>query len=186
MNEPELAQKNYREAIRIQKELKDEKGLATIYFNLAYLFIDVQQWPQAYQYLKEADNISRKTDLGWMTIINRATLAATCTKINKIAEAQALLKEIQQLLPKAIYDLERVYFYHAQGALAYFFKNYAQSLQYHQKAFSYAKDWKDPYFIADELMAIGEAYHQLNNADSTLKYYKEALKVAEKKTTCPK
>lgn len=186
MNEPELAQKYYGESIRIQKESHDEKGLATNYFNSAFLFIDVQEWPQAYQYLKECDVISRKTNIGWITIINRSRLAAVCAKLNKIVEAKILLNETEKLLPKAVYDLENVYFYNAKGELEYELKNFKQALKYHQKAFELAKTWADPYYIADELITLGDAYQKLNQRDSTLKYYQEALKISEEKAYMPK
>ncbi len=186
MNEPELAQKYYGESIRIQKESYDEKGLATNYFNSAFLFIDVQEWPQAYQYLKECDVISRKTNIGWITIINRSRLAAVCAKLNKISEAKILLNETEKLLPKAVYDLEKVYFYNAKGELEYELKNFKQALKYHQKSFELANTWADPYYIADELIALGDSYQKLNQQDSTLKYYQEALKVSEAKEYMPK
>lgn len=186
INEPELAQKYYAESIRIQKESHDEKGLATNYFNSAFLFIDVQEWPQAYQYLKECDIISRKTNIGWMTIINRSRLAAVCAKINKITEAKKLLIEVEKLLPKVVYDLEKVYFYNAKGELAYTLQNYKEALKYHQKAYELAKTWADPYYIADELIAVGDSYQKLNQQDSTLKYYQDALKLSETKEYMPK
>lgn len=186
MNEPELAQKYYGESIKIQKESQDEKGLATNYFNSSFLFIDVQEWPQAYQYLKECDIISRKTNIGWMTIINRSRLAAVCAKTNKISEAKILLSEVEKLLPKVVYDLEKVYFYNAKGELAYTLKNYKEALKYHQRAFELAKTWADPYYIADELITLGDSYQKLNQQDSTLKYYQEALKISEEKAYMPK
>lgn len=186
INEPEIAQKYYEESIKIQKESHNEKGLATNYFNSAFLFIDVQEWPQAYEYLKECDVISRKTNIGWMTIINRSRLAAVCAKLNKISEAKILLNETEKLLPKAVYDLEKVYFYNAKGELEYELKNFKQALKYHQKSFQLANTWADPYYIADELIALGDSYKKLNQQDSTLKYYQEALKVSEAKEYMPK
>ncbi len=186
INEPEIAQKYYAESISIQKESHDEKGLATNYFNSAFLFIDVQEWPQAYQYLKECDIISRKSNIGWMTIINRSRLAAVCAKLNKISEAKILLNETEKLLPKTVYDLEKVYFYNAKGELEYTLKNYKEALKSHQKAFELAKTWADPYYIADELITLGDAYQKLNQRDSTLKYYQEALKISEEKVYMPK
>ncbi|GGD42535.1 hypothetical protein GCM10011514_03140 [Emticicia aquatilis] len=186
INEPELAQKYYEESISIQKEINDEKGLATNYFNSAFLFIDVQEWPQAYQYLRECDVISRKTNIGWMTIINRSRLAAVCAKLNKISEAKILLNETGKLLPKAVYDLEKVYFYNAKGELEFELKNFKQALKYHQKAFELANAWADPYYIADELIALGDSYQKLNQQDSTLKCYQEALKISERKEYMPK
>lgn len=186
MNEPELAQKNYEESIRILKEVKDERGLAMNYFNSAFLFIDVQEWPQAYQYLKESDAISRKTHLGWITVMNRSRLAAVCTKINKLAEAKKLIDETQKLLSKSSYDLEKLYLYNAKGELAFLLKNFNDALQYHQKAYSFAVSWNDPYFIADELIAVGDSYQKLNQRDSTLKYYQEALKLSATKEYMPK
>ncbi len=186
MNEPELAQKYYGESIKIQKEIKDEKSLATNFFNSAFLFIDVQQWTQAYQYLNECDEISRKTNLGWLTIINRSRLAAICTKISRAAEAKSLLDETEKLLPEVIYDLEKVYFYNAKGELAFFQKKYQESLKFHQKAFSLAKAWNDPYYIADELILLGDSYQKLNNQDSTLKCYQEAFKISKSKDYLPK
>lgn len=186
MSEYELAQKNYEESIKIQKELKDDKGVSTNLFNSAFIFIDTQHWQQAYQYLKECDEISRKVDIGWITIINRSRLAAICTKINKIAEAEKLLIETEKLLPKVTYDLEKVYFYNAKGELAYHQKKYGESLRQHQKALAIANVWTDPYYIVEEYTALGEVFQKFNRPDSSLKYFLSALKLAKEKDFMPK
>lgn len=186
MSEYELAQKNFEESIKIQKEFKDNKNVSTNLFNLAFIFIDAQQWQQAYQYLKECDEISRKIDIGWITIINRSRLAAICTKINKIAEAEKLLIETEKLLPKVTYDLEKVYFYNAKGELAFHQKKYVESLRHHQQALTIANAWTDPYYIVEEHTALGEVFQKLNKPDSSLKYYQSALKLAKEKDFMPK
>lgn len=188
MNEPELAQKNYLESIKNQKTNGLESGLALSFFNLAFLFIDVQEWKQAYQYLEESVSVSRNatSKLGWISTINRSRFAAVCTKLNKLKEARIILNETQKLLNKRALDIENAYFNNAQGELAYAQKNYRESLKYQQKALSFAYAWQDPYYIADELIAVGDSYHKLNAGDSTLKYYTAALGLAQKHDYMPK
>lgn len=186
MSEYDLAQKSLEESIKIQKELKNESGVATNLFNLAFIFIDTQQWKQAYQYLNECDEISRRINIGWIATINRSRLAAICAKLNRLEEAKKLLSETQKLLLKANFDLEKVYFHNAKGDLEFHQKKYAESLRHHQTALSIAHIWNDPYYEVDEYIAIGEVFQKLNQSDSSYRYYQLALKLAKDKNFMPK
>lgn len=186
INDWETAQRYYYQGIGELEKQKDSLAANTAYFNLAFLFIDMQEWGKAYQYLKKAAEFQNKSDHRDGFILTPARLAAICCKINKMEEAAFWLKQCDSMIPYSTQLLGKIYYHNAYGDYYFAKGNLARALDYHQRANKFASQFSDPYYMADEGREIGRIYLQLNISDSAELYLSKAYAISHQHNYLPK
>ncbi|HSC54410.1 MAG TPA: ATP-binding protein [Phnomibacter sp.] len=186
INELELAQQHYLQSVAHFEKLKDSTSLMMVYFNIAFLYIDIQQWQQARNYLTQSlQYVSTKPDYDWY-MQSLAREAAVCFRLNKISDGERLLKKADTILPKANLELSKIYYLNASGDYYAATAQWQQALLQHNKAYRLSLVYNDPYYVADEAWEVGRAYVNLKVPDSAEAYLNEALRVARQYNYMPK
>lgn len=186
INELETAQQYYLRSIEQFEKLKDSTSLLVAHFNVAFIYIDMQQWEQANFYLQRSiDHLSSKLFYD-EAVHSIARKAAICFRLNKMQEGLQLLRKADSLLPKASYELSAIYVHNARGDYYAAKGDWQQSLQQHRMAYPLSLQYNDPYYIADEAWEMGRAFLQLQQHDSAEAYLNKALQVARQYNYLPK
>lgn len=186
INELETAQQYYLRSIQEFEKLKDSNSLLVAYFNVAFIYIDMQQWEKANFYLQRSiDHISSKPVYDEV-VHSIARKAAICFRINKMEEGLQLLRRADSLLPKTSYELSRIYVHNARGDYYAAKGDWQQSLAQHRQAYPLSLQYNDPYYIADEAWEMGRAFLHLQQHDSAEAYLNKALQVARQYNYLPK
>lgn len=187
INDLENAQKFYSQSIQLYEISKDSSGLILTYFNLAFVFIDMQEWAKAIDYLKKSiDNGGKTVDRQLLAFDSYARAAAISFKLNRMQEGRKLLADCERLFPQVPLDLDRIYFHNAYGEFYYAQNNMKAALASHVSSYQYSLLWRDPYYISDEALHIGKIYMQLGKADSAEHYFRIALDTAKAYNYMPK
>jgi two-component system, NarL family, sensor kinase len=186
INDLDNAQNYYNRSIEIYEKYKDSAGLVLAYFNLAFVFIDMQEWEKALQYLKKSIASARQNHKSADLLSSYARAAAICFKIKRINEGEGLLEECNSLLSLIELDLDRIYYHNAYGEYYYAKGKMEAALHSHRTAYKYSLLWKDPYYIADEALDIGRLYMKLSKVDSAEKFFRIAYDTARVYNYMPK
>jgi signal transduction histidine kinase len=186
INELEIAQQFYIQSIRQLEKLKDSSALLIAYFNVGFLYIDMQQWEQANKYLQLSLNHAPAQPSYDSYVHTLARKAAISFRRNKIAEGKQLLQKAESLLPKTSFELAQIYCLNARGDYHAAVNEWSQALELHQKAYQLSQQYNDPYYIADEAWEVGRSYLNLQQQDSAAAYLHKALQVARQYNYMPK
>lgn len=186
INDLDNAQKYYNRSIEISEKNKDSARLVLTYFNLAFVFIDMQEWDKAVQYLQKSIGSAGKSQQHIELLSSYARAAAIYFKLKKIEEGKKLLNKCKSLMPLIRLDLDRIYYHNAYGEYYYAIGNLEAAIASHQAAFKYSLKWKDPYYIADEALDIGRIYLKLNKADSAEMFLRISYDTAKAYNYMPK
>ena len=186
INELDSAQQYYLSSIKQFEKLKDSSSLLVTYFNIAFLYIDIQQWEQAKKYLQLSINHAAANPDYENYVQSLARNAAISYKLNKITEGNQLLLQAESLLPKTSFELSRIYCLNAKGDYYGATNKWAEALQQHQQAYQLSLQYNDPYYIADEAWEVGRSHLNLRQQDSAVGYLNKALQVARQYNYMPK
>ena len=186
INEWDAAQRYYYAGIAELEKQKDSTAVNVGYFNLGFLFIDMQEWEKAYSYLKRATQFRKGNQNVDNSLQTTARIAAICCKLGRLKEAALWLNQCDSLLKLPVNDLGRLYYHNAYGDYHFASNNFDRSLDFHQKAYQYAIGRDDPYFIVDEAREIGKIYLLLNLRDSAQFYLTKAFNMAKQYNYLPK
>lgn len=186
INELESAQQYYLQSIEQFEKLKDSSSLLITYFNVAFLYIDIQEWEQANKYLQLSINYADTNPDYESYVHSLARKAAISFRLNKIAEGKLLLQKAESLLPKTSFELAHIYCLNAKGDYYAAVNEWQPALEQHQKAYQLSLQYNDPYYIADEAWEVGRSHLQLRQQDSAVAYLNKALQVARQYNYMPK
>jgi two-component system, NarL family, sensor kinase len=185
INDLENAQKYYTKSIELLSKLNDAR-LSLAYFNLAFVFIDMQEWQKALQYLQRSINSVDDSKPNPDLLSSYARAAAICFKLNKQKDGEELLAKCNSYLPAIKLNLDKIYYHNANAEYYYFKGDMSAALINHKAAYRYSLLWKDPYYVADEALDIGRVYMKLNQPDSTEKFLRIAFDTAKAYNYLPK
>ena len=186
INELENAQQNYNKSIEISEKNNDSSALVLTYFNLSFVFIDMQEWEKAIQYLQKSITYAGQGKMKILAFDSYARAAAILFKVKRMGEGAKYLKDLDGLMPLVKLDLDNIYYYNAYGEYYLAKGNLKEALTHHQTAFKFSRVWKDPYYIADEALDMGRVYQKLRNTDSAEHYFRMAFDTAKAYNYMPK
>ncbi|MCU0334247.1 MAG: tetratricopeptide repeat protein [Chitinophagaceae bacterium] len=188
-NDLPLAQEYYQRAIGQFEKLKDSSSLIVIWFNMAFLYIDIQDWQTAANFLQRSIAYYRAdqpTVDHNAYIQSRARQSAMMFRLQRIPEGLRMLQQADATLARHYYPLAHIYCLNARGEYHAALGQWAQALQQHRLGYQLSQQYADPYYIADEAWAVGRAFSSLHQADSAKWYLQKALEVAKQYNYMPK
>jgi two-component system NarL family sensor kinase len=186
INDLDYAQKYYTRSIEIFEKNKDSAGLLLTYFNLAFIFIDIQEWEKAVYYLKKSIVCAGSNQQNPELLSSYARAAAISFKLKKVREGKDFLDKCKNQIALIDLDLDRIYYHNAYGEYYYAIGNIEAALASHLLAYKNSILWKDPYYIADEALDIGKIYTNIGKSDSAEKYFHIAYDTATAYNYMPK
>lgn len=186
LNDLDNAQAYYMKGIDIFEKIKDSNSLLVAYFNMAFIYIDIQEWNKAHEYLIKSISYgpgSRNYD---QLLQSCSRAAAICFKIGKATEGKNLLKRIDTLSKNNKTLLSEIYYYNAYGEYYLYSKLPQKALEMQLLSFSKSKEFKDPYYIVDEAWEIGRIYLQLKNSEEAKKFLQLSIDTGKAYNYLPK
>ena len=186
INDCESAQKYYFKALKEYEILNDSTKMETVYFNLAFVYSDMDEWNKSFEQMYKSvaliDGCKNKSQ----NLAACSRLATICFKTNRQKEGLIYLKKSDSLLSYSHLDLDLNYYHHAYGEYYNSKQDFTAAVQHHKLAYSYAIKWDDPYYIADESLEIGKDYLQMKQFDSAAFYFETSFQEATKFNYKPK
>jgi len=186
INDWDGAQRSYYAGIAELEKQKDSNATNIAYFNLAFLFIDMQEWEKAYSYLLKATQFRKGSNNYDNSLQTTARLAAICCKLGELKEAASWLRECDSIILLPVNDLGRLYYHNAYGDYYFASGNYEQAMNSHRRAYQYSVVRDDPFFIVDEAQQIGKIHLLQNHRDSAEFYFTRAFNMARQYNYLPK
>ncbi len=188
-NDLPLAQQYYQRAIGQFEKLRDSSALITTWFNMAFLYIDIQDWQTAANFLQRSvdhyrSNAEQANHNAF--IQSRARQAAILFRLRRMGEGQRILLEAESTLSRFYFQLAHIYCLNARGEYHAALGQWPQALQQHMQGYQLSLQYADPYYVADEAWAVGRAFSSLNQTDSAKWYLQKALDVAKQYNYMPK
>jgi two-component system, NarL family, sensor kinase len=178
INDLDNAQKYYVKAIEAATRLKDTNAIVLAYFNMAFVFIDIQEWQKAHDYLIKSVSYRPASENVPSVQQASARAAAICFKLGKTMEGLQLLKTSDTLLRRFNEQLGHIYIKNAYGEYYYSKGRLREALKSHKEGFVITLAYKDPYYIADQAREAGRIFLELNEIDSAKKYLQIAKDTA--------
>ncbi len=186
INDLDNAQKYYNQSIEISEKNNDSASLVLTYFNLSFVFIDMQEWEKAIQYLKKSTLYAGTGKMKIFAFDSYARAAAILFKVKRFEEGEKFLRDLNALMPQVELDLDKIYYHNAYGEYYFAKGDLNSALSNHQAAYKFSLVWRDPYYIADEALDLGRVYSKLNKTDSAEYYYRIAFDTAKAYNYMPK
>ena len=186
MNDWENAQKYYLRALEQEEQLGNISHMVTIYFNIAFVFSDMDEWTKSYEHMLKSFDLSKQSKDKSQNLQGCARLATICFKLGRIDEGKLYLKKSDSLLRLANAPLDLIYYNHAYGTFHQQTGRYVTAVNYHKHAYEAAIRWDDPYYLADETLEIGKDYLKLSKFDSAEFYFKKSYDISSKYKYKPK
>lgn len=167
-------------SLRIDRELKNEDGLAADYLNLGTIYHALKDNNRAsdyftnalglYQKLNDMDGVLRSyTNLGNVYL----QMKVYDTAEDYFSRALQLGRELgnQEMVTSNLNNLGQVYFFRGK---------YSTALEYYMKVLEEEKDGFNYWSQANTLKNMGEAYERLEIPNEARRNYEKALKLAKK------
>lgn len=186
LNDLDAAQDYYTQGIAEYEKNNDSASLMMGYFNLGFIFIDMQQWQKAYQYLLRSLDFAADSHDHTQALQSAARAAAMCFRLQNIGEGERLLKLCDSLYGLQKNYLGKIYYNNAYGEYNDALGLSDEAMKYHQACYQHSLDWNDPYYIVDAAWEIGRSFLKVNNPDSAGVYLQLALNNAKKYNYLPK
>jgi len=186
INDWENAQKYYFKALKEYEELNDSTRMETVYFNLAFVYSDMDEWNKSFEQMYRSIQLIGGSKNKSQNLIVCSRLATICFKTARTKDGLYYLQKSDSLLKYTHGDLDLTYYHHAYGEYYHHSNDFTHAIAHHKLAYSYAIKWDDPYYIADESLEIGKDYLQMNQYDSAAVYFQTSYKEATSYNYKPK
>lgn len=180
INDWENAQTNYQNGINALEKVNDSAGISFIYMNMAYIFIDYQDWLNA--------SVSLQKSLSYMgsdgnldnQVMIFSTIADVYSRTGNQNEAAIYLNKSDSLL-KLNKTIECYLFnYLANGQFYYSKRQFDKALKYSIPAITYARQWNDSIFVVSALELTARIYRGKKNYREALNYLSAGIAIADK------
>jgi signal transduction histidine kinase len=180
INDWENAQANYQNAINSFEKINDSAGISFIYVNMAYIFIDYQDWLNAavslqksLKYMSTGGNKSRQG----MTF---STLADVYSRTGNEKEAAINLKKSDSVLQ--LYNTVDGYLlnYLAKGQFYYNKRQFDDALKYSIPAINYARQWNDSSFVVAAFELTARIYRGKKDYKQASAYLAAGMAIADR------
>ena len=186
LNDLNRAHQYYSVALQQFDALRDSFRASTVAFNMAFLYIDIQDWEKAAAYLQQSINYYSRSDPTIQLSQSMARKAAMLFRLGRISEGKILLQQAKK--NAATYDsgLPMIYNANATGEMYFAQKDIANAVEAHQQALAFSVHYKDPYYLVDEWWELGRSFTFLPHKDSAIYYLQKALEYARQYQYLPK
>jgi two-component system, NarL family, sensor kinase len=180
VNDWENAQANYQNAINAYEKMNDSSGVSFIYMNMAYIFIDSQDWTNAavslqrsLKYMGTGGNTSRQG----MTF---STLADVYSRTGNEKQAAVYLNKSDSLLQ--LYKSVESYLlnYLARGQFYYQKRQFDDALTYSIPAINYARQWNDSSFVVTAFELTARIYRAKKDYGQAFAYLSAGMAIADR------
>jgi two-component system NarL family sensor kinase len=185
-NDWEGAQKYYLMAIKELEKLYDTTRMVTVYFNIAFVFTDMDEWNKSYESMQKSFQLSQHSVNKSQNLQARCRLATICFKTKRENEGLTYLKKADSLILTSEESLDLVYYNHAYGIYYQQTGSYAAAVKHHKLAYKASIRWDDPYYLADETLEIGKDYLKLEQFDSAEYYFQKSYAISDSYKYKPK
>ena len=186
INDWESAQKYYFKALKEYEKLNDSTKMVTVYFNLAFVYSDMDEWNKSFEQMYKSSQMIGGSQNKSQNLTVCSRLATICFKTERAKDGLHYLKESDSLLQYSQGNLDLTYYHHAYGEYNHYKKDFIRAIEHHKLAYSYAIKWDDPYYIADESLEIGKDYLQMKQFDSADIYFQISYQEATRFNYKPK
>jgi two-component system, NarL family, sensor kinase len=186
INDLSSAQQYYSRGIDSLILLNDQDALITSYFNMAFLYIDIQEWDMALQYLRKSIKAGFLANNPRELLNSASRAAAIDFKKGYFQEGRRMLAICDSLYPLTSDLIASIYYDYAKAEGFRYMGNPSAALQLHKKALQTSYIHNDPYYIVDESAAIGQLFLTLNQIDSAQAYLTNATSYCRKYGYLPK
>jgi signal transduction histidine kinase len=172
-----IAQNN--EALQICERNHDQKGISSVYNNLAIIYDDQGDYKTSLGYYFKSLKIRQDTKDKWGIASSYNNIGNTYLELGNYAEALSYLFK-GLLIREEIQDEDAVSNSLSNIAGAYFMLGkYKEALDYNYRALAIDERAGNKQGIMSSLIIIGGVYHNQNELEKALNSYKKALKLAE-------
>jgi tetratricopeptide (TPR) repeat protein len=161
INDWEGAQKYYLMSIRELEKLNDTTRMVTVYFNIAFVFTDMDEWYKSYGSMYKSFQLSEHSTNKSQNVQSCSRLATICFKTKRMDEGRSYLKKSDSLILKSQENIDFIYYNHAYGTYYQQTGGYAAAVKHHKLAYKAAIKWDDPYYLAEETLEIGKDFLKL-------------------------
>ncbi|HMG90239.1 MAG TPA: sensor histidine kinase [Chryseolinea sp.] len=185
-NDWEGAQKYYLMSIKELEKLYDTTRMVTVYFNIAFVFTDMDEWTKSYESMYKSFQLSARSSNKSQNMQSCSRLATICFKTKRVDEGLTYLKIVDSLIPKAQENIDFIYYHHAYGTYYQQTGRYAAAVNHHKLAYKAAIKWDDPYYLAEETLEIGNDYLKLHKFDSAEFYFQKSYDISQQYKYKPK
>jgi two-component system, NarL family, sensor kinase len=180
INDWENAQANYQNAITVFEKINDSAGISRIYMNMAYIFIDYQDWTNAAVSLQKSLKYMGKEGDKGTQVITFSSLADVYSKSGNKKEAAIYLNKSDSVL-KLNKTIEGYLFnYLAKGQCYYQLHQFDEALKYSIPAITFARQWNDSAFVATAFELTARIFRGKKNYAQALRYLSDGMAIADR------
>ena len=185
-NDWENAQKYYLKGLAELEKLSDTTRMVTVYFNIGFLFSDMDEWNRSYESMYKSFELSQHSKNKSQNVQACCRLATICFKTSRIDEGLTYLKKADTLMRRSKEHIDFIYYNHAYGTYHQQAGSYASAVRNHKLAYQAAIKWDDPYYLGEETLEIGNDYLKLKQFDSAEYYFRKSYDIAQQYKYKPK
>jgi two-component system NarL family sensor kinase len=161
MNDLDNATQYYLKGIEGLLNAKDSNGLASTYYNLGYVYSDINDWKTCYNYTREGLKFKISNSINYAVLLSR--MASVCIELGSLKEASRYLMEAERYTLGNESSLNDLNYHSAKGQYYRFKGQYSQSEQQFIKAYKESIDYGDPYWVAVQARELGLLYLATKN-----------------------
>jgi len=143
--------------------VNDSSALSTAYYNVSYIYSDINEWKQCYQYSKEATQYLTKVRFHDVVVLSR--MASVCAHLDKLQEAVDYLDKAKNYKLNDQNNLADLNYYCALGQYAFKIQDKMNAEKYLNQAYQKAIEYGDPYWVAVQARELGLLYLAAKNFD---------------------
>lgn len=166
----------YLKSIDKLRLIGDSLNLSVQYYNIGYIYSDINEWDMCYRYSKEATKYLIKDHFHDVVVLSRA--ASVCIQLDKINEAQHFLQMAKEYGLSYQHNLADLNYYCALGQYAVKKKDYSNADKYLSQAYEKATLYGDPYWVAVQARELGLFYLAIKNYPLATRFFFIAKDVA--------
>ncbi|MBB1287370.1 tetratricopeptide repeat protein [Flavisolibacter sp. BT320] len=163
----------YQQALLLSEQINDTLGIIMALKGYALLFYYKGDYRQELSYYFKVEGLARKIDAKVEQIRVLGNIAKTLMNLNQYDSAEMFLKQAMVLDKSS----EHAYPNSGLGRVRLFRKDYANALNYFQKAINLYEKLNDKLSLSENLYLMGLAYEEQQKKDSALFYYEKSFKV---------
>lgn len=159
----------YLQAIDKLLLVNDSSSLSTTYYNVSYIYSDINEWKQSYVYILKATEYVTKGLYLDVVVLSRA--ASVCIQLDKLKEAQHFLNQANRYELSDQNNLVDLNYYCALGQYVLKKKDYITAEKHLNQAYVNATLYGDPYWVAVQARELGILYLTIKNYTSAKHFF---------------
>jgi tetratricopeptide (TPR) repeat protein/DNA-binding CsgD family transcriptional regulator len=179
LNDLEKALNYYFTALDLAVDYGLEETLNAIYNNIAIVYSDNNEFENAREYFLNALNISKERNDSLRIGINNLNLANLHSDYNRYADARKYIDEAEKIMMAFDQPGLLVPLYNVKGNIYFKEQKFKLAKISQQKALNYLKLHDDVLYETQINIALGRAFHELNQHDSAILHVEKGYALAK-------